>query len=294
MRFVIIALFALSPLASYHLEARKSLGRYATIQSLEIRESSGLLKSPRHENLYWTHNDSGDSSRLFAIRRDGSSIIPKGKSDKDPSILIRNAAHVDWEDCAFDRAGRLYIGDFGNNSKTRADLALYILEEPDPARSNRVKSAKKIRFAYPGQGKPTADSNNFNCEALFIIDQTPYVLTKEQFKARTTLFRFDTTDTNRVNILTPVGEFNIGGAVTGSDISPDQSLLAVITYNAIWIFEKPSDSDNFLLNPVRKLRIKAKQCEAICWDNDNTLIIANEQADLFEIALSDIPAYEPR
>jgi hypothetical protein len=41
------------------------------IEAEEIAESSGLVGSRQHAGVFWTHNDSGDASRIFAITAEG-------------------------------------------------------------------------------------------------------------------------------------------------------------------------------------------------------------------------------
>ncbi len=270
---------------------RLKLIPYSTIQSYAISESSGIAKSRSKHDLYWTHNDSGDIARIFAIKRDGSPASMGENANRDSSIQISNAANVDWEDIAVDSSGRIYIGDFGNNDNARRDLALYIIREPDTTQPQAISAVGKIPFAFPDQNAFPPPNRNFDCEALFVYDQTPYVLTKHRSDTRTTLYRFDSLNPNRENRLTKISDFDIEGKVTAADLNPDQTQLAVLTYTAIWIFDKPAKSDNFLENPVRKLDIKAGQCEAICWDDGTTLIVTNEEAELFEIKLPNIPRY---
>lgn len=43
----------------------------ATVANADARELSGLAASRAHANVFWTHNDSGDSARLFATDIDG-------------------------------------------------------------------------------------------------------------------------------------------------------------------------------------------------------------------------------
>ena len=43
----------------------------ARIGSPAISESSGIIKSRSHDDVYWTHNDSGHAPVLFAINLDG-------------------------------------------------------------------------------------------------------------------------------------------------------------------------------------------------------------------------------
>jgi hypothetical protein len=58
---------------------------------------------------------------------------------------------------------------------------------------------------------------------------------------------------------------------------------------ALWVFEKPAQGDKWLSGKPRKAllpRARTKQAEAVCWDDDETLRIANEQRDLFRVKLA--------
>ena len=57
--------------------SEKNLIPYALIDFDEIVESSGIIKSKKYPGVFWTHNDSGDSARIFAITEDGKIIKPK-------------------------------------------------------------------------------------------------------------------------------------------------------------------------------------------------------------------------
>src|SRR6516225_1863952 len=84
------------------LRSLEPLGRF---DLRAIPEASGIVKSRRHAGIFWVHNDSGNPSTLFAIRRNGS-IVQQFKIA---------APNIDWEDIAADGDGHLYLGDIGNN-----------------------------------------------------------------------------------------------------------------------------------------------------------------------------------
>ncbi len=44
------------------------------MSSPSIDESSGLSASRAHRGVLYTHNDSGDSARVFAVREDGTLV----------------------------------------------------------------------------------------------------------------------------------------------------------------------------------------------------------------------------
>jgi hypothetical protein len=248
-----------------------------------IDESSGLVKSRRYPNVFWTHNDSGDEARIFAIRRDGSVIVPSD-GEKYEGVRIPNARNVDWEDIAIDDAGHLIIGDIGNNGNRRKNLSIYFVEEPDPAKATTASTIRRVRFAYPDQIDFPPREPNFDSEALFWSRGKIYLLTKHWGDNYTKMYRFDSMDPSRVNRLTKIGTFDVRGQVTGADASPDGMKLAVLTYSSIWLFERPEGSDDYFSGRISWLPIQPNQYEAICFDGDK-LLIGTEQRALFEIDL---------
>ena len=63
----------------------------------------------------------------------------------------------------------------------------------------------------------------------------------------------------------------------------------MLTVLALWVFEKPESGDQWLSGKARKVmlpRARTKQAEAVCWDDDETLRVANEQRDLFRVKVA--------
>ncbi len=259
---------------------------YATIHSDLINESSGLVKSWSQQDVYWTHNDGGDEACIFALKRDGHLIQPS-TSQSYLGIRIRNAENVDWEDITADNHGNLIIGDIGNNDNIRTDLAVYWVKEPDPHTAALGIAETKISFYYPDQkGFPPAHKD-FDAEAIFWAKEKLYLLTKRRSDNQTALYRFDALMPNTANPLTLMGVFACQGKVTAADATPDGNRLAVLTYNAVWLFEVPDSSDNYFAGKIFWLPIFAKQCEGICFDGDQ-LLICNEQKELFPLPLDQL------
>ncbi len=111
-----------------------------------INESSGLVKSRTFQDVFWTHNDSEDKARIFAIRRDGSIIKSKNSLNNYGGIKITQAENVDWEEIAVDDAGNLIIADSGNNDNLRKDLTIYFVKEPDPFEKSAAPPLKRSSF----------------------------------------------------------------------------------------------------------------------------------------------------
>ena len=255
---------------------------YAMIEPEAISESSGLAMSCNFPGVMWTLNDSGDSARIFAITMDGEAVRPENDTGRYKGINVLDARNVDWEDIAADDDGNLIIGACGNHKIPRRDLALYVIKEPDPRLTKATSVIKTIRFRYPDQTEFTRAVNNFDCEAVFVWGGKYYLLTKHRTNTRTRLYRFDDIDEEQENVLTLVGDYDIGGMVTAADVSTDGKRLAVLTYNAVWVFAINGSDDNFLKGKASRCAIAMGQCEAICFDG-NDLIVSSEQRGLYRI-----------
>ena len=242
--FLVIFLLII-PVNIFAVEPENRLIPYATIDSDEIVESSGIIKSKKYPGVFWTHNDSGDSARIFAISEDGKIVKPEWFKGKYKGIEVVNSANIDWEDIATDGSGNLIIGDFGNNWKNRQDLQLYVIKEPNPYKTLKTEVIKKINFKYPDQIKKPHNKTNFDTEALFVKNGKYFILTKNHGDKKTEIYVLDGFATKRVNELKSVGGFDFGGFVTGADLSDDEKKLIVLTSNSVWLFENEMETDDF-------------------------------------------------
>lgn len=252
-----------------------------------INESSGLVKSRTFPDVFWTHNDSGDKARIFAIRQDGSIIKSKNAQDNYDGINISQAENVDWEDIAVDNDGNLIIADFGNNNNRRKDLTIYFVKEPNPFEQATATAFKKVRFFYADQDSFPPTKKNFDSEAIFWARGKLYLLTKHRSDTFTKLYRFDSMATGVINPLKPISRFETKFMVTAADVSPDGNKLVVLTYDAIWMFEVSDSSDDYFGGKISWLPIFAKQCEGICFTGTE-IIICNEQRDLFKLSVDQL------
>lgn len=107
-----------------------------------LSEISGLTAS-RFPDVYYVHNDSGDTARFFAILLDGSDIA---------TFEVDGADNDDWEEIARARCASgdcLYVADIGDNDLDRTEYAIYVVDEPtsiDPG--VHTVHAQRVRFTY--------------------------------------------------------------------------------------------------------------------------------------------------
>lgn len=183
-----------------------------------VAESSGLVASRRHPGRLWTHNDSDTPPVLYCVEPDGGSC---GAWD------VTGAGNVDWEDVA---AGPgpvpgehyLYVGDIGDNARSREEVVVYRVVEPavaGGAPGGTTDTAAAIPLRY--------EDGPHDAESLLVHPVTGaiYVIVKDL--AATGVYRAPPEG----GTLTRVGVLGLGlfGLATGADVSPDGRRVAVCT-----------------------------------------------------------------
>jgi len=192
-----------------------------------VTETSGLASSRKNPGVLYAHNDSGDSARVFALDSKGALL---------GEIAFGGATAVDWEDMAVGPCAEgscVWIGDVGDNGKSRSNYALYSIPEPTLDGKTFAKTtiaAHKFPFSYP-DGK-------WNCETLLVHPTTGeiFVVTKDS-TIDGGVYRFPA----KLVPGTPVTLEKVGSAkgtnknlVTGGDISPCGDRILLRTYGPLY------------------------------------------------------------
>ncbi|HEY0867481.1 MAG TPA: hypothetical protein VGE01_08885 [Fimbriimonas sp.] len=288
----------LSLLALVVTQTPVALTPFARVEHKPIDEMSGIVASRRYPGVFWVHNDSGDSARIFAVDRSGKVVVPSWINPANAAnfagLQVQVAANIDWEDIAYDGES-LYLGDVGNNGNARKDLGVYIVREPNPRETVATRPLAWLPVSYPDQREfPPSGFKPFDCEAIFWLRGKLYFVTKHRNSAglplgSTALYRLDTRHTDQPNVLKRLDQRDgLGGWVTGADVSPDGSKLAVLTHfplASVWVFDTDAPEDRFLSrgNGRQILLIGAGQCEAVCWDGNDAVVVTNEQRSMFRV-----------
>src|SRR5512132_998555 len=115
----------------------------ARLEDPRIQESSGLALSRRHPEVLWTHNDSGDGPRLYAVGSDGRTLA---------TLTLAGVEARDWEALAAGRDDRgrpaLFVGDIGDNQSLWPSITVYRVAEPAQLRDATVPVRRyRLRFA---------------------------------------------------------------------------------------------------------------------------------------------------
>lgn len=254
------------------------LENLGTLDTRQLPEVSGIVKSRRFANTFWVHNDSGNPAALFAIRRDGT-IIRRYRVE---------AANVDWEDIAVDDQGHLYLGDIGNNGGRLPMRVVYQIDEPDPslAGDRPLKAAKASFYTF-------SRSQRFDAESLFVDQGDVFLVAKASDRREAELY--EVPFVNPGTLFRPVVTRRVGALpelrepATGADLSPDRRLLAVCSVTVTRIYERSqSDHRPTARNESRSVRrwmllaevaYSPWPVEAICWDGGD-LLLAGEDGRL--------------
>lgn len=143
------------------------------VNAPDLTEASGLAESALNPGVYWTHNDSGDRARLFAI--DAASGALRA------TFELPGVTATDWEDLAIapdaDGNDAFYIADIGDNRAGRSSVKIYRAAEPTlpgaggAAVTINAGAVSSQRLTYPG-GPRDAESFAVGADgALTIISK---------------------------------------------------------------------------------------------------------------------------
>jgi hypothetical protein len=127
--------------------------KVADVVSEDITEASGIAFSALHAGVFWTHNDSGDTPRFFAVEAQTG-------ADLGSWAVIGSKAN-DWEDMArgpCPGGSCLFLGDIGNNAMAASKpYAIYRVPEPMAVGAGGQVTAEALPFAYPS-GYPNSET----------------------------------------------------------------------------------------------------------------------------------------
>lgn len=120
------------------------------VQSDQVVEASGLVASRQYAGVLWTHNDSGDSARFFALDEGGEDL---GEYE------LAGANAYDWEDMALgpgpvEGVDYLLLADIGDNAGARDSVTIFRVAEPVPGTTadggnNTLSQWDSIELVYP-------------------------------------------------------------------------------------------------------------------------------------------------
>lgn len=238
-----------------------------------LNESSGLERDD--QGNFWSHNDSGGEPELYHFSESGTLLH---------TVKISNGENIDWEDITLSSDGRLFIGDFGNNSNDREDLKIYIVNINNLSIGMNVRSAAIINFSYTEQTAfpPNDTKKNFDAEAMIYKNDSIFIFTKNRtqpFDGKCYQYYLPAIPGNyqisRSDTLYIIGG-EVESRVTGADFNSITNKLVLLTSTKVLIFQ-PNTSNTLLSNsPTIKSLVNITQKEGICWGDSCKLYFSDE------------------
>ena len=225
-----------------------------TLADSRITESSGIARSGYGRNVVFTHNDSGDSARVFAV----------GAGGRTKAVLtLKGAKNLAWEDMSTGPKRSLWVGDLGDGPHDRAQVSVYKFAEPKKLRNARVATTE-YTFEYA--------EGAHNAEALMVHPKTGrvYVITKADSGAAIYVAP-KTLSTKGTNKLTKVA--SAPRSVTGAAFAPGGKKFALTNYTTSFIYSKVGGTPRVLDKP------QLHHGESVEFKNHNTLLLGSEGAN---------------
>lgn len=235
-----------------------------------LPESSGLVMTG--PNFWWSHNDRLGEAELQAFDTMGNLVH---------TLLVPGATKVDWEDLAHDPAGRLFIGDFGNNRNNRRDLAIYWFDWDGRFIKGPVHT---LHYSYPDQTNFPAPVN-FDMEGFFHHNDSLYLFSKNKNSGGNgycKIYRLPV-DTGRFEAEL-LDSIQLGLPVTSADISPSGEMVVLLSYGKLFLFFDFGDA-HFWKGERLDMAIPVSQTEAVAFASDTKIYLTNEQRSFFELDL---------
>jgi hypothetical protein len=250
-----------------------------------IAESSGLA-SAGTPGMVFTHNDSGDGARFFAVDDTGRTVTTYTL----PGVQAR-----DWEDMARgpDEQGRssLWFGDIGDNNALRdhGTLVHRVREPvPDGRKAVTTEPPTSFRLRYPdGPGDAETLLVHPGSGRVYVVSK-PFAGPVKVYAAPSPL------DADAANLLALVAEVRIrptgtaggpriGGLaqrlVTAGDIAPDGRHVALRTYTDL--YEWPVEGDDVAAAFAGEPRVTAlpatEQGEGLTYTRDGRAVLLSSE-----------------
>jgi hypothetical protein len=222
-----------------HKFENKQIDITGRLQRRDLDEISGIAASGINGNLYYIHNDSGDTSRFFAILPSGeikSTIYFNG--DKREQKGVRDCEDIAVGPGPEEGKSYVYMGDIGDNYSVRPDITVYRMQEQREWNKDSIAHAEAVplHLKYPDGPK--------DAETLMIdpIEKLIYIVSKRQDSVTvyTTPLIYKSNDTvtlqKRCKLYFP--GYKLFRWITAGDISKDGTQVLLKSYVKVYYWKR--------------------------------------------------------
>lgn len=238
----------------------------------ELNEISGVATSVINKGIFYVHNDSGDSSRFFAITGKGKVVTTYYFTAKNHRKLkVRDCEDIAVGPGPIKGTSYVYLADIGDNIGWRNSIKIYRFEEPSVKKGRDTLEATVFSLKYPEGSR--------DAETLMIdpIENMIYILSKRDDSVG--IYRFHLTVSNdKTVILQLCGKMFFSGHksdkwVVAGDISANGSAVLIKTATAVYYYQRSGKEPIYktLQRIPRKQQIFSPhgQQESIAFAHDN-------------------------
>ena len=242
-----------------------------------LGESSGVAVSRRQEGVLWSHNDSNNENRLYAINLQGVELA---------TFRVQGAENRDWEDIAIGPCPRrngdcLYIADTGDNLHRRETVSIYVIPEPEISSSDRgllgdTEHIQKIDLRFEdGPQDVEAMAVGPRGEILLVTKgrRTPihtYVISRLQLLVGPETIARSKIDSG-IQRLQMLGRW-----VTGGAISPSGKRVVLRTYTELFFYTYDESGSLMPQSDPCFIGASEPQGEGVDFLDENTVILTSE------------------
>ncbi|MES2266354.1 MAG: hypothetical protein V4520_06325 [Bacteroidota bacterium] len=234
----VLCLLFIAAFAKHRLVDNKHLPE-SHLYAKDMDETSGMVASALNENIYYAHNDSGDTSRFFAMTPDGklkTTIYFTG--DKKERLGVRDCEDIAVGPGPVKGKSYVYIGDIGDNGSIRKFITVYRAEERKSWGIDSIAHVTpvSVNLKYPDGAK--------DAEAMTIdpIEKLLYIITKrgDSVGVYTSPLKYNANDTLT---LTFRGRLFFSGIkpfkwITAADVSRDGKQILVKSYEKVYYWQR--------------------------------------------------------
>lgn len=210
-------------------------------------------------DLFWVIQDSGNSNELIGIDKQGRT---------KQTIELTGYKNKDWEDVTKDDQGNIYIGDFGNNDKSRKKYKIYKVNASDLDKSQA--KAILIEFKLP------KDHKEQDFEGFFVLREYFYVFSKSDKK--TIVYKVPNQEGEHK--AKKIGAYEFKGKnnkITSAAISPDEKTVVLLNGSKLWKLSGFKE-DDFFSGQIEAMKFNHKsQKEGIGFITNTQVVISDER-----------------
>jgi len=232
-----------------------------------ITEASGLAASAETPGVLWTHNDSEDTTRIFAVGLRGEAY---------GTFYLEGSRARDWEDIAVgpgpdSTVSYLFVADIGDNNASYETKRIYRVAEPtvDTGAGNVVgvlRGVETITYRYPDGARDA------ECLMVDPLTRDLYVVSKREPDVRVYRAPWPQSTTETIT-LEHVATLDTITWATAGDISSDGREILIKNYASIYYWQRDEEetiAEALERKPLLLPYTPEPQGEAITWLRDGS------------------------